>query len=376
MSTEQIVVDPNVEQPQGGADGGQNGGGGESANPFFESFSSKFGVDAKDETTFYSTVEGWKSQAELAAKREAEVRDLQQRFDDKKVDYRTPFAKDVDAYAEKLIAEGVSPDEIGSRIEQFWKESRTDYRAMAEKEPLKLIEMQVRQKYSGMSLDDDTISALVEDEAKMPVAPDPDDFGGDSDPAYVKAKADHDKSMRLFKVRAKGIAEEFEKSKPKVDFHPVGMMTKEQIDARVAEQSKSFADSFVKFRDGFKGLQVGDSTLDMKLFDDSGQPTAEFAPVFEVIDKNVFKYLDGFYLQDGETPDAGRIAQVMLLEKSLPALLAKEYERAKSDAIKEYEARLKGNGSGFGGAGGGIEGSGPVTDPEAVAKLWANRVRT
>jgi hypothetical protein len=199
MSTEQVTVDAPADPVTQGDGGGQNGGGSDAvANPFFESFKDKYGIEVANEEAFHTTFSTLKSQADLAAQREAEANDLRQKFEEKKVDYKTPFARDIDAYSEKLKADGVSPDEIGARIEQFWKESRTDYRAMAEKEPLKLIEMQVRQKYSAMNLDDDTISALVEDEAKMPVAPDPDDFGGDSDPSYVKAKADHDKSMRLF----------------------------------------------------------------------------------------------------------------------------------------------------------------------------------
>lgn len=348
----------------------ESGGGQQAAlNPFFETFKEKFGKEVQDEDTLYTTIGTWKTQAELTAAREAEANEWKSKFETKAVEYRTPFAREVDAYAAKMEADGVPVDQIAGKIQEFWQQSQTNYRDMADKNPMALIEMQVRHKYAGRNLDDQTIADLVEEEANMPVAPDVNNFDDAEDPAYLKAKSDYDKKARLFKVRAQEIAEGFEKSKPKADFHPTGMKTPAEIEAINSKKISEFTESFNQFRDKFDGIDFAGAKVPFKLFDEKGTATPEFAPVLERMNAKgaLVEFVDGLLLGDGDTPNPARIAHLMMLES--PEFQKRVYERAKSDALKEFEANLRGNGAGFGG-------SAVVVDPSSKAAMaeWVTRM--
>lgn len=368
MSTEAEIQEPiDTGAPEGGGNPAVQGGGEPVSNPFFETFKTKYGVEVSDEDALHATLSDWKTNAEIAAARQKEVDEWKQKYEQKAVDYKTPFTRDVDAYAAKLIADKTPLEEISSKIEAFFTESRTNYFSMANQDPVAVLK-----KYYETSGDDYTEAQIARMVAKEAVLLDKTKYGDhltedEIDQMYQDNLVD-------LQIKAKGFAKILEDKKPKVgDFHPVGMMTKEQLEARVKEQEAAYEDSFVKYRDSFKGLQVGDTLLEMSLFDDKGKPTPEFAPVFEKLSKSVLAYVDEFFLEDRETPNAGRVAQMMLLESALPALLAKEREKAKSDALKEFEARLKGNGDGFGGNGGARSGEINLTDKDYIDSIWGKR---
>ena len=305
---------------------------------FIDNFKSRFGVDVPDEVAAFEMVNQWKSQTDVAAEMKAQLEELQ----NNRVEYQSEATRQLDEYIKKIKAEGVSPEQIQDKVAQFWQQANVNYIAMAEKDPMKVIEHHVRGKYAEEGFDDATISALVDSEFNIPEAPDVDDYNGDDDPSYVKAKAAYDKANLLFNVKVKSIAKELEAKKPKLDFQPVGVKTPEQLKAEAEANNQKYAESFGQVRDRFRGVIVGQEVLPSEKFGADGNVTPEFQPVFEKLTKP-FDFIDSLYLKDKsgnltDTPNAGRITELMLLEHALPKL----FEKAKSDALKEFQKQLPG----------------------------------
>ncbi len=312
---------------------------------FIDNFKTRFGVDVPDEASALEMVNQWKSQTDIVSQREMEANELKAKLAElssNQVEYQSEATRQLDDYIRKIKAEGASPEQVSEKVAQFWQQANINYIAMAEKDPMKVIEHHVRDKYAGEGFDDATIAALVDSEFTRPDAPDVDDYHGDDDPAYIKAKAAYDKANLLFNVKVKGIAKELEAKKPKLDFQPVGVKTPEQLKVEAEASNQMYAESFGKFRDGFKGVQVGNEVIPFEMFGADGNVTPEFKPVFEKLTKP-FEFIDSMFLKDkdgnvSDTPDAGRITRLMLLEHSLPKL----FEKAKSDALKEFQKQLPG----------------------------------
>lgn len=312
---------------------------------FIDNFKTRFGVEVPDEGSALELVNQWKSQNEVLPQREMELAEARAKLaelENNRVEYQSEATRQLDEYIRKIKAEGANPEQIQEKVAQFWQQANVNYIAMAEKDPLKVIEHHVRNQYAGHGFDDATIADLVEQEAGVLEKPDVDDYHGEDDPMYLRAKASYDKANRLLMVKATTIAKELESKKPKLDFQPVGVKTPEQLKAEAEASNQAYAESFGKFRDGFKGVKVGQEVIPFEMFGADGNVTPEFQPVFEKLTKP-FDFIDSLYLKDKsgnltDTPNAGRITELMLLEHSLPKL----FEKAKSDALKEFQKQLPG----------------------------------
>lgn len=354
------VVEP-VVTPAGG-DGGQV------ATPFFETFKEKLGVEVANEDAFYETVGKWKSQAEIATQKDAEVNEWKTKYEAKSVDYKTPFAKDVDTYAAKLAAEGVPLEEIAGRVDEYWNESRVKYREMANENPVGLIERYYKSIAKENDYTPEQVARMV---AKESALLDRSKYPAHLEDAEIEQM--YQDNLIDLQIKAKGLANVLEEKKPKVgDFHPVGMMTKEQLDAQIAKELEEYQQSFYGLNAKFDGLDFGGVKIPFKMLDEKGVPSPEFAPVLARMNTpgEVDKFTNSLFLESGAINGA-RVAELMMRES--PELQAMVYERAKSDALKEFEARIGGNGTGFGGnAGGG--GDGDLNTPGWFTKNVLDRM--
>lgn len=350
MSTETPAVEtpPIVEAGEGG-----QGGGAQTPNPFFESFKEKYGTEVASEEAFHTTVGEWKSRAGIAAQKEAEANEWKQKYEEasgKQVDYQSDATRAMDAHLAKLKADGVPIEELPRKLREYFEEATTDYRALAVSNPKAVLERHyAMQGYSPERIADrlgDKVEAFTRQGEEKGLE-------GQELESFIRKK---------LSFEAEDVVGSIVEKQPKLDFKPAGMKTPEQLNAEAEVQKQAYHKSFDTWRGGFKGIQVGDAVIPFEAFDADGKATEAFMPVIEALNKP-HAFIDSLHMEDGVTPDAAKIADLLTIKAALPAII----ERAKSDALKEHEKKLMGNGTGYGnGAGDG--GTEDITSGDWYAK--------
>lgn len=275
---------------------------------FIEQFKTRFGVDVPDETSVLSTVETWhKQSSELQGK----VAELEGR----KLAYSSPATEQIDQYVAKLAQDGVTdPSQVMAKVREFVEESSINYKDLAENHPDQFLLRHYKaegytEKLARHSID--TLTSSLEADAER--------RGLDEE-----ATADFVKTG-LQAAAIPHLKAAMERQKP-LEFKPAQQQSLDDI-------RKSFTESANGWAGSVKEINAGSETI----------------PVDE---KMVEDFWNGWLAKgDGDksmsllarphTPEGFKeFAELNMLRRNLPSILASAREKARSEALAEFEKRV------------------------------------
>lgn len=326
------------------------GGGGQQPS-IFDGFKEKFGVDVADQDSLFThygqvaeqakSVEGLKAQLEAANART--------------IDYPAPGIKEIADHYKALVDSGITdPRVLHQRMVQFHDMNGQDYAQLAVDNPAALIERGLRLKHASLNLTDAEFNHLLKAEGVVNAS--------DYDMDDPEQKAEYDGRMLALRTKAKLMAPELEAARKSIDLKPAGIKTDAERQQEIDDINASYVREANAYKEAFKGVKVGDEILTVT--PEEFQDYWDNFLVSGEADKTIEK------LMDPSTPEGFReFAELTMLRRALPAILAREREKAHSDALKKFQSEIRSPGEGLTPEGGAGK-EGPALDRAAVSELF------
>lgn len=299
---ENTIVAPQAETPVAGAAP-------ETAQPtIFEQFSTKYGVEAKSEADILTHADAWRSQA---SEYQAKVAELEGR----KLSYNSPATEQLDMYVAKLAEEGVTdPAQVRAKVREFIEESSLDYRKLADENPDQFL----LRHYKATGLADNKAQFKL-DSVRRSLEAEADRLGLGEDEAALHVRTGMQVAAEEHLDAALG-------RQKALEFTPRTQASLDQIREEFGKSANEWAGSV-------KELKIGSETI----------PVTE--GMVEDFWNNWLAKGDGdksmALLGRPHTPEGFReFAELNMLRRNLPSILSSVREKARSDALAEFEGRV------------------------------------
>ena len=330
----------------------------------FESFKSKFGVEATDEASLFGHYESVLAKA----KQLDEVLPKLTAAEARKLEYQSEASEQVDLFAAKLKQGGITdPKEIRAKVREFIEESDRDYMAMASTNPAKVVEIALRKANPEIS---DRAVAVKLRQYGVGSEPDPNDdskYQGATDPAYIADREEYLDKLELLKMDALDRAKELEAGKAKLDFQPKEAKSAADVAAQKEAEIKEIEEGYVReaqaFKAGFKGFKVGGEDIPV-----SQAQVEDFYAKF-MATPEADAMLER--LMNPHTPEGFReFAEAALLKQMLPTIRENDRKAAYSAALKDFEKGIFNPNFGQPRAGGGADDGVTIPLTPDQTKAW------
>lgn len=322
-----------------------------------------FGEEFPDDNAFFDHYAQTREKAVKVPEYERSIEELK----GKAVDFAAPGVEETHKYVQQLKAKGISdPKEINAAVREWVNESFTDYNDMAEKNPVRVLEIATRRKYEQLGgLSPAQVERMVKAEAKAPVEPSLADFAGKDDPDYIAAMEQWEMDSAMLIVKAKGMAADLEGAKPKLDFTPKGTMTREQQAQLQSEYAAEYNQAIT-----IESVKIGGMDVPVKMDAQFGDTT--FGKIVENWCSNPEAFVETLLKQGGRYSPVKITNLLATLMHGAQATEAAKRQGASDTHVQTVNGLA--NPSVPGGPKAPAPGNkGPVTDPAEQARIILGR---